>query len=32
MKRLGLVKDEAHNRDKVEQFDNWKPSNTASVR
>jgi len=29
MKRLGLVKDDAHDRDKAEEFDNWKPSITA---
>jgi len=32
MNRLGLINDDAHNRDSVEEFDNWKPSNTASVR
>jgi len=31
-KRLGLVKDDAHNRDKcIKEFDNWNRSNTAAV-
>jgi len=31
MKRYGLVRDDAHNRDPVQEFDTWRLPHTASV-